>query len=300
VNVAFSINAMILIAPVQLKKGSPMKKYLSLSLFILAATFPSVSAQAQILVHETFTRTNASIVRNTAASPVAGPVNWAGSPGFTVQSNTLRSATTGSGHVLNMDFGINYFSNNPGIYTLTADVFFSSAMTASAQSWQIGFNNATSTSAGANRSLLSTDGHGGAPGIILRGDGQASVKAVNNISSVYNSSTGAFPANSVYALTLVLDTSSANWTTDAFIGSTQLDLNGVAAGNTYTYTTNPTIRYATIASTITTANQAEAYLDNFMLTFTPIPEPSSFSLIVLGTLAWVASRRRSRSTVQKR
>jgi len=277
-----------------------MKKYLSLPLVILAMVFLLVSAQAATIVHETFTRTDGQVVRNTAVSPVAGPVNWAGSPGFTAQGNTLRSAATGSGHVLTIDFGVNYFADNPGIYTLTADVFLASTMLTPTDSWQIGFNNATSASAGANRSLLtSNDTYGGAPAIGLRGNGQASVKTVNTISPVYNSAIGDYPSDTVYTLTLVLDTSLANWTTNAFIDSVQLDLNGVAFGNTYTYATNPTIRYLTISSNIDTNDVNNAYLDNFMLDFAPIPEPSSFSLIVLGALALAACRRRTSPTIQK-
>lgn len=81
------------------------------------------------LVKEDFNRSDGTAIRSSgASSPVAGPANWNGSNGFTAQGNALQSATTGSGHVLTMDFGVGYFNSNPGIYTLTADVFFASTL----------------------------------------------------------------------------------------------------------------------------------------------------------------------------
>ncbi len=247
---------------------------------------------ATILVREEFTRTDNAAVRNTAASPVAGPSNWTGSNGFTVTSNRLHSATTGSGHVLSIDFGTGYFDTNPGIYILTADVYFGPDLSSSTQSWQIGFNNAVNTSAGANRSLLSTDAYGGAPGVALQGNGRLINKVVNTANQT-QSAVGAYPAENLYTLKLVLNTLGANWTTDAYINSTQIDLNGTDPGYTYTYSTNPTIRYVTIASTITTANRDYAYLDNFELTV--IPEPGFTGLVCVGAaLLRLGLRRKSR------
>ncbi len=261
---------------------------------IAIAILTAHSASAAILIQEDFTRTDAALVRSTAASPIAGPANWGGSPGFTAQSGTVRSAATNSGgHVLTMDFGVGYFGTNPGIYTMTADVFFGTEMAASTQSWQIGFSNSSNTSAGANRSLLSTDSLGGSPAIALRGNGQLYVKpeyATTSTATV--SAAGAYPATNVYNLKLVLDTTGSNWTTDAFINNTQIDLNGAAAGSTFTYVTNPTIRYATIASAISTANKDFAYLDNFELNV--VPEPTAAMLLGLGVIP-LLRRRRDRS-----
>ncbi len=259
----------------------------------------SATARAGVILEETFTRANGAVVRSTAVSPDPGPANWAGSPGFTALNNTLQSASTNSGgHVLTIDFGVGYFANpvNLGLYTMTADVSFASneVSLVSTKSWQIGFNNNTNASAGANRSLLSTDTFGGAPALILRADGMAQVKAVNTAAPIFSTPTGTYVAGSVYNLKLELDTRPAAWTVDAFIDNVAIDLNGVNPGTTYTYAANPTIRYVTIASTINATDNTNFsnHLDNFQLSVVPIPEPGTLTLTGLAALGLVVFRRR--------
>lgn len=269
-----------------------MKIHTSVLLLGLSLSLPM--AQASTLVEETFTRADAAVVRGTAASPLAGPVNWAGSAGFTVLSNGLQSATTGSGHVLGVNFGTNYFVDNPGLYTLTSDVFFESNATSltSTKSWQIGFNDNNNTSAGANRSLLSNNNYGGAPGLILRADGMAQVKTISTSNPTFQTAIGTYSPGSVYNLKLVLDTQPTFWTVDAFINNVALDINGVDPGTTYTYAANPTLRYVTIASNLTATDNTDFAnnLDNFKLTV--IPEPGTLALTGLAALAVVLLLRR--------
>lgn len=268
-------------------------------LVFLAFALGGTTAHAvTTLAEETFTRTDGSVVRNTAVSPIAGPANWGGSPGYTALNNALASVTTGSGHVLTIDFGVDYFVDNPGLYTITADVFFQSnaLADASTKNWQIGFNNASSLSAGANRSLLSNDTYGGAPGLILRADGAALAKTVNTTTASTVAAAGTYAAGSVYSLKLVLDTQPTSWTVDAYIDNVALDINGASIGTTFTYATNPTIRYITIGSNLNATDNTNFsnYLDNFKVTVDTVPEPATWAalagLAVLG-LAIVRRRR---------
>jgi hypothetical protein len=202
--------------------------------------------------------------------------------------------------VLTSDFGIGYFVENPGTYTMTADVFLGEDMAAPGASWQIGFNNNTNSSAGANRSLLSADSFGGAPALSLNGNGVLIAKVAPG-TTVLTTPADTYPAGTEYTLKLVLDTIPEFWTVAAYVDDVQLDLNsGDANSLVYTYGTNPTIRFATIASTINNGLSSDAsnvgdmsitYLDNFELTV--VPEPS-MALLVPGLFALAARRARRR------
>ena len=204
-----------------------------------------------------------------------------------------------TGHFLSSDFGTGYFADNPGLYTLSADVFLNSSL-ATSKVWQIGFNNSTNSSDGANRNLFSSDTPlAGSPAIELNANGRVRVKAVAGIATaVLTTADGLYPVGNWYNLKLVLDTTLTNWTFDAYVDNVPLDLNGIVSGNTYTYATNPTIRYAAVSSNITSSNNSSgaSYLDNVTLTYTanavPLPPAVLAGAGLLGMLAF--SRRKPR------
>ncbi len=254
------------------------------------ALFVSQSAMATVIIFDDFTGTDGTLVRNTTPDPGTGN-SWSGSPGYTITGNAVHSATTGSGHFVAMDMGAGYFVDNPDVYEISADLFLSSTMNTPTDFFSVGFTAGNNTSAGANRTHLSTN-HAtltGSPSIALRGNGQVAVK-VSQAETAYISSTGDYAAGSTYNVRVVLDTTLTNWSVAAFVDNTQLDLNGVASGLLYEYTTNPTIRYASISSGIDSTDSAGSYLDNFQLQ--TIPEPSTLVLSFLSLLGFVAVRRK--------
>jgi hypothetical protein len=89
---------------------------------------------------------------------------------------------------------------------------------------------------------------------------------------------------------LELDTTGTFWTVNAYVDNTQVDLNGAAAGMTFTYTTNPiTSRYVAM-STGVSGTGGTGTVDNFLLTGT-VPEPSAM-VLVLASLGISSIQRR--------
>lgn len=252
-----------------------------------------------LLVQEDFTRTDGSVLNATAVVPGPGPGNWVGSTGFTAQGNVLRSEMTGTfGHMISLDFGTDYFLNNPGIYTVTADVFFDSSLSASTANWQLGFGNSDNggVSPGSNRNLVSTT-TGGEPAIFLRGNGRVEAKRVID-STVYQSALGAYAAGNLHTLKLVLNTSNPVWSSEAYVNGVALDMNGADPGTTNYYdgvvpgNDTPVIRYLSIASNIDSANRDLAYLDSLRLSMVVIPGPATIVLFMLSGLAFLLNRRK--------
>lgn len=243
-----------------------------------------------IIIEETFTRDEGEVVRNTA--PETGPANWTGSQGYVVNATgQLEGTTSGSGHLMGISLGADYFTDNPAIYELSADVEFSAESSDNTYFISIGFTENMNSSPGANRSHLSTSDirFVGQPAIALRGNGEAEVTL--GLSTLVNGTVGQFAPGQSYNLRLVLDTTLSNWTVDAFVDATQLDLNGAESGSTYTYATNPTATlFAGISSNIGAANTAEGTLDNFKLQV--IPQPGPASLLLVGIMVMGFQRRR--------
>ena len=70
----------------------------------------------------------------------------------------------------------------------------------------------------------------------------------------------------------------------AFIGDYEFDLNGNAAGTAYTFTTNPTSGYVGYGTGVNSATGEFSTVDKFLLTFTPVPEPTATVLAVVSCI----------------
>ena len=121
--------------------------------------------------------------------------------------------------------------------------------------------------------LSSLDYAGSGPGLLFRGNGEALARI--NAGSTSLATGLADPAT----FTIILDTSNAAWTVSYLV-------NGVAAGSTYTYLTNPTISYIGFGNFST----ARGSVDNF--TLTAVPEPATFALALIGGLGLFIRQRR--------
>ena len=87
--------------------------------------------------------------------------------------------------------------------------------------------------------------------------------------------------STVQNLQIILNTSGTNWTL-------QFSDNGVTAGSpTYTYSTNPDIAYAGIASF-----NGDGQASNFSLTDVAVPEPATLGLVAMGGLGLLLLKRR--------
>jgi hypothetical protein len=91
-----------------------------------------------------------------------------------------------------------------------------------------------------------------------------------------------------YTLTLDLNTSAAQWTTTAYIDSTQM-------GSVFTYSSNPAIVAAGLGdSAIGAANAAGIQWNSWSLSAIPVPEPSIFALTGLGMGALLLTYRKQK------
>jgi|GEM_PF-6935516 len=269
---------------------------------LLVETLVGSSASAVIIAQDNFNGVDAALI-NADSTVVGGP--WVGSSGYTYGSNHLLSATTGSGHVLGINKGAGFFIDNPDLYELSADVFFNST-SANTRLYTVGFTLGNNTSSGANRTHLATTTSSaalsGQPTIALRADGVVTVADGNG--SIFSGALAGYADDNIYSIRLRLDTTTVNWTVNAsvydYTNSTEtfLDLNGIAAGLTYTYATNPTIQYVGISSNVTAADQANSYMDNFLFQTVVIPEPSTYALIFAGLAGLALCRCRIRPWFQ--
>jgi len=223
----------------------------------------------------------------TALGGVAGPSS----------NGSVLSVPTTVAQTNTLDLGSNYFSTHAGVYTLSMDVNIPAG---SGSPWlALGFvtnpvTGGTLSSTASNSGLNPNGGtNGGSPWMLDRQNGQVNVYGGNGTNSNFlSSSVGAFPGGTTYTMKLVLDTSVANWTLDAYMGSTQLDLNGASAGNTRTFTTNPTdIRYVGFSFSPSGGSIGTITADNFSLALAAVPEPSPALLVGAGVVAIFGFRR---------
>ena len=193
-----------------------------------------------------------------------------------------------------IDLGSNFFANNPGVYDLSMDLTVPT-LTNPAQSWiALGFaqgqNGGVWTDVSQNHV-----GANGAPWLLWRMNGQEVIFSGPSNFNILLSPTVA--TGTSHTFTIELDTTGANWAVNAFLDGAQQDLNGGAAGNSYTYTTNPTSRFVAMSTGVNQAagtNIGTGTVDNFILTGpTPVPEPGMVGMVVVG-LGWLAAGRRRR------
>ncbi|WP_269542024.1 PEP-CTERM sorting domain-containing protein [Cerasicoccus fimbriatus] len=256
---------------------------LTSTLLLAAAT----SATATVLVFDDF-GTDVTGALN-GRTPTTGPNDWvgySGSPGYGWQI-TDGAAGYGSLSSLNgmagIELGANYFDTNPGIYELTVHYTLNSTV---GTTW-IGFGFAENFPTSSNSGLYQTGTSEGQPWAFMRNNGEINVRAGGAASSDLISQGGFDVTDFEYKL--VLDTTVAQWTVDAFYNDTQLDLNGGAIGSTYTYTSgNPTsIGWVGVSA----SNNVSGTIQS--ITLEQVPEPQTYALLAgLGALTLAVYRRR--------
>jgi hypothetical protein len=198
-----------------------------------------------------------------------------GAGGVTADTTQVKSAS--------IDFGANYLSNNPGIYDISADLTQPSGGTGS--SW-IAVGLELANDVGQNFVVDK-----GAPWVLYRYNGQVVVFGgpANAPTLVTTTAT----TGTAHSFKLELDTTGAAWTLNGFLDGAPMDLNGAAAGETYTYTSNPVGAHYVGLSTGLNGAGAIATADNVQLAG-PLPEPSG-ALVMLAGLGLMGGSRRRRS-----
>jgi hypothetical protein len=191
-----------------------------------------------------------------------------------------------------IDLGTNFFANTPGVYDLSVDLT-QPTVSSPVQSW-VGFGFANGNASSAWDPTQNHVGNNGAPWLIFRLNGaDVFFGGPNTTSSV---AAGTVSTGTPHTFTVELDTTGANWKANAFLDGSQLDLNGGAAGSSFTYATNPAARYVGVSTGVNVSsgtNSGVATVDNFVLTGpVPAPEPGTVGLLSLAGFGLLAKRRR--------
>lgn len=267
----------------------PAGNFLSAAI-VSALVAASGTAGAVVLISDSFTGLGAVGFNGRTPETSAVGGNWIAP---TAASNPLVG--NGAGAVsanyaigwAGFDLGTNYITNNPGVYELKLTI---TNPAESNTSWiGMGF----SADGAATNNFV---GNNGQPWLLHRLNGNSSVyggpgiadQPINNLGSGV---TGAV-AGTAHTFILTLDASTANWTFTAKVDNYTFDLNGAAAGTAYDPANNPTIRYVGFSATTNTPTPGSSgTIDDFQLSFTPVPEPS---VALLGLLAVPALLRRRR------
>jgi hypothetical protein len=246
-----------------------------------------LSAQANtVLIHDTFSSATSTALNGSTPTVTVNGAKWVAPTSLTYNSGTLTIPASTTAESSTIDLGSGYFSSHPGVYTLSMTL---TIPTGTSTSW-VGLGFFSTNATGSNPNAQSSS-----PMIMLRQNGGSIVYAnsANGGTAVTAASTSITNSGTAVTLTLVLDTSKTNWTFDAYIGSTQIDLNGSSTGSTYTYSTNPTsIEYVGLGSSIGSSAFA-ATISDFSLV-TSVPEPKICALLLLGLLlTWKGFGRRN-------
>lgn len=223
----------------------------------------------------TINNINSAVWATSQSDPLYGAV-YTGSG-----SGTFGATTTNQ--FITLDTG-SYAANNPGVYTLSLTINNSDT---SGNDWY-GFGWSALPAVEPSPYTIASSGtyNAGYGWLLLRGNGELRVYGGPGASGtvLYTSGAGAYTATSVI-LSLVLDTTGANYTLDAYANSVQLDLNGASAGDTFTFATNPTadqLQYVGISSAATSPSVNETFSDFLLTGPTVVPEPSTLALGVIG------------------
>ncbi|MGE9291598.1 MAG: PEP-CTERM sorting domain-containing protein [Puniceicoccales bacterium] len=245
----------------------------------------SSSLIADVLIYDDFGLPSDPNSNLDGRTPVTGPNDWygysAGSDvGWKVYGGEALLGDLSKNGMAGISMGDDYFSTNPAVYSLSANL---SMTPSTGESWYaIGFNEEFSTSS--NTGFYNPDEVEGQPWLFVRNNGEVQVR-YDEDNYMYSGS--GFDVSDMN-LELILDTSVAQWTVDAYIDGVQLDLNGAAAGSTYTYSTNPSsIGSVGLSGTAGVVGTIQDF------TLQTVPEPQAFALLFgLGALCVVVTRRR--------
>jgi len=255
------------------------------------------SAGAATLVSDNFNdvASGAGLSGRTPQTTVNGAKWGATTVTFLGNGSGGLSADVSQNKTAYLDLGANFFANNPGVYDLSLDMSLPT-VTSPSQSWvAIGFaQGLTGGGWDVGQNFVNTNG---APWVLWRMNGQEIVFAgpanTNQLLTLNDATTATGTSRN---FKIELDTTGAAWRVNAFLDGVQQDLNGAAAGNSYTYTSNPTSRYIAMSTGLNTAAGTNGIgtVDNFLLTGpTPVPEPGTVGLLAVG-LGWLAAGRRRR------
>ncbi len=270
-----------------------MRRFM-LPLFVAASLALAAAGRADtVLIDSTFSAASSTTLNNSTPETTVNSAKWVAS-GLTFSGGTL-AMNTATPQIAYIDMGSGYFASNAGIYTLAAT--YSLPAGTSAGWLGLGFvvpsgiavpgiTNTWSTS-----STLSSNTVGSEPWLFNRQAGNVNVYAgPYTTNPLLSGGTSVGPSGSSLTVQLVLNTSLPQWTLDAYVGSTQLDLNGAAAGNTYTYATNPSSIEDIALGTSGTGNFT-ASVSEFKLSYVAAPEPGAWALAGLGALALLLRAR---------
>jgi hypothetical protein len=263
-----------------------VKQAIYAALLAILASSHSGSAQS-ILLSDNFSGTaGAAIGGNALAVNNINSATWVSSGSATYTGSSSGSfGTAGVNALLTEDTG-SYVFNNAGVYSLNLTINSGGTSGGAGTDWYA-FGWSALPASGTSYTMASSGTFNvGYAWLLLRGNGQLNVYAGPGTSGTALLSTATSTYNAgTYNLSLVLDTTGANYMLNAYIDSVQLDLNGASAGNTYTYSSNPTaaqLQYVGISSAATTPAVSDTF-SNFSLT-TPasVPEPSTLALGLIG------------------
>jgi hypothetical protein len=269
--------------PARFVRGNSLRIILPCAAAALTLVGWSAPSRAAVLISDTFDTVANGANLNGRTPPVNNGKPWVattatltgnGAGGLNADTLQARSAS--------IDLGAGYLSSNPGVYDISADL--TQPTGGSGSSWvAVGL----ASGADVNQNFV---GNNGAPWVLYRFSGQVVVFAgpSNTTTVLTTTATTGTPHN----FKLELDTTTPSWTLNGFLDGVQVDLNGVAAGNTFTYTTNPVATHYAALATGPNGAGGTATVDNFQVTG-PLPEPGS-ALMMLAGLAITATRRRRR------
>lgn len=268
----------------------------SLAAASLAATLALAGqAGAAVLFSDNFddVANGSSLAGRTPGTSFNG-ATWVGPAGNLTGDGAggIFGNASGGGATAAIDLTAGHLIAHPGIYEISVDITLP-AGTSTAASWLgMGF------AQGAGTSSINTTGNlvdnNGAPWLLNRRNGAEIVFAgPANTNQALSLTSGSVSTGVAHNFRLVLDTSLPQWTVNGFLDGVQQDLNGAAAGNTYTYVSNPVNTHFVTIGTGFNTTSATGTFDNFLVTGV-VPEPATAGLALIGAAGFMMRRRARR------